>query len=272
MEFKKPLTVAEQVNYLESNKRVTYNTISKEQAKEILYTHNYINVISPFKYNFARKNDNGYVIKDKNCNHIYDRNIEFVEYYERYKEERSQYIKLYAALSTFESSFNAIVSNKVICAYQLIDDCSFNTFISSIQSNIKSLSNESSISKSHMIDTINNFKDKLLKYNSIYIFMDRLTISELITIYKSCGTELSIKIFKELNDRGLSLGYTRKTDFDNVLSKIIQIRNCIMHNNSLTILIRYYSVKEKSLRKDTDRKSYQSLIRKLLELYANKYN
>lgn len=47
--FKQPLSVAEQTAYLAKMKRVVYNDIMEDEAQEFLYTHNYINVISPFK-------------------------------------------------------------------------------------------------------------------------------------------------------------------------------------------------------------------------------
>ena len=102
--------------------------------------------------------------------------------------------------------------------------------------------------------------------------MDRLSISELITIYKSCGKEISNIIFKAMYSNGLALGYTKKSDFDNCLSKLVHIRNCIMHSNSITILIRYYNVKNKSLRKSTDKKAkkaYQNIIKNLLLISRN---
>lgn len=57
--YKKPLTIEQQVNYLEKSKRVIYKEASKEESEKFLYTHNYINVISPFKYHFAKKDKNG---------------------------------------------------------------------------------------------------------------------------------------------------------------------------------------------------------------------
>ena len=99
--------------------------------------------------------------------------------------------------------------------------------------------------------------------------MDRLSISKLITIYKSCGKEISNIIFKAMYSNGLTFGYTKKSDFDNCLSKLVHIRNCIMHSNSITILIRYYNVKNKSLRKSTDKKAYQNIIKNLLLISRN---
>lgn len=52
--YKKPLTCSEQVDYLKMNKRVIYVDTSEDEAKEFLYTHNYINTISPFKQFFVK--------------------------------------------------------------------------------------------------------------------------------------------------------------------------------------------------------------------------
>jgi len=57
--YKAPLKTREQVNYLEANKKVVFNEISKDDAEHLLYEHNYINVISPFKHRFARKTKKG---------------------------------------------------------------------------------------------------------------------------------------------------------------------------------------------------------------------
>ena len=71
MNYKPIKTLEEQVDYIESNKKVTYANISKEQAKEILYTHSYINVITPYKHRFALKDDiTGQPLKE-NEKHVY---------------------------------------------------------------------------------------------------------------------------------------------------------------------------------------------------------
>ena len=48
--YKPSKTVKEQVEYLESNKRVVFNEISKKEAEEILFKYGYINVITPYKH------------------------------------------------------------------------------------------------------------------------------------------------------------------------------------------------------------------------------
>ena len=266
MKFKKPLTVAEQVNYLESNKRVTYNTISKEQAKEILYTHNYINVISPFKENFALRNDVGNIVRDKNGNHIYNRNTDFSEYYNCYLFERLKYPIIYENIIKFESIFNAIVSYETLNYYNIESYNSFLTFISSLKANLEILRKNKRYSESttnHMLDEINSFDKLMTNYENIYIFLDRLSLSQIITVYRCVDKNLHNKIFKNLLSRNLTFGYSSAGTFDDVLKRIVPIRNCIAHSNSLNILINYYNIKDKSLRNATDKKKFKKIIAKL---------
>ena len=106
MDYKKPLTVDEQIEYLKKNKRIVFNNISEKDAKEILLKFGYINVISPFKYIFADK-VKGIPVKINN-RHVYGRDVDFKEYFDLYNKERGKYPKLYRTISNFEVRFNAI--------------------------------------------------------------------------------------------------------------------------------------------------------------------
>ena len=270
--YKKPLTIEQQVDYLEKSKRVVYKEISKEESGEFLYTHNYINVISPFKYHFAKKDDKGNVIKNKSHCHIYESEVDFVQYMNRYCNERTLYPSLYTALSIFESTFNSILSYEVINHYDLRNEKNIELFIQELMQNTLNLRSVSFSEKQHMLRTINSFPNSIDKYDSVFIFFDRLSFSELATIYKSINNKISYKIFEAMTSELLNLGYTKKRDFDNSLTTLIQIRNCIMHSNSLTILIRYYNVKKKLLRTAKDKKRYTKIIDKLFIISSSKEN
>lgn len=263
MEYKKPLSPEEQTDYIAAYKRVQYNIVPKEDAAEFLYRHNYINVISPFKYVFARKNDDGIPEKDENDRHYYDRDVEFSEYKEQYEKERQIYPALYNAIYLFESSFNAIVANEVLRYYHIDCDEAFDAFTDDLRKNIKKIDPDEP-EREHMLSEIGKFKGELQKYNSPFIFMDRLSLSALSTIYRECEPKLSKKIFRQLLIRGLTIGYSRKKDFDSMLSILVQIRNCVMHGNSLTILIRYYEVKNNQLRENPGKRKYRNVVRHLL--------
>lgn len=270
--YKKPLTIEQQVDYLEKSKRVVYKEISKEESGEFLYTHNYINVISPFKYHFAKKDDKGNVIKNKLHCHIYESEVDFMQYMNRYCNERTLYPSLYTALSIFESTFNSILSYEVINHYDLRNEKNIELFIQELMQNTLNLKSISFSEKQHMLRTINSFPNSIDKYDSVFIFFDRLSFSELATIYKSINNKISYKIFEAMTSELLNLGYTKKRDFDNSLTTLIQIRNCIMHSNSLTILIRYYNVKKKLLRTAKDKKRYTKIIDQLFIISSSKEN
>lgn len=55
IKYKKPLSIEEQIDYLEKSKSVVYNKCSKEEARHILYKYNYINVISPLNIILLKK-------------------------------------------------------------------------------------------------------------------------------------------------------------------------------------------------------------------------
>ena len=76
---------------------------------------------------------------------------------------------------------------------------------------------------------------------------------------------------RKCKKESLHLDTKKKKDFDESLNRLIQIRNCIMHSNSLTILLEYYNVKEKSFRKSSDRKAYQKVVKELLKLKKDNY-
>ncbi len=219
-----------------------------------------------------KKDDKGNVIKNKSHCHIYESEVDFVQYMNRYCNERTLYPSLYTALSIFESTFNSILSYEVINHYDLRNEKNIELFIQELMQNTLNLRSVSFSEKQHMLRTINSFPNSIDKYDSVFIFFDRLSFSELATIYKSINNKISYKIFEAMTSELLNLGYTKKRDFDNSLTTLIQIRNCIMHSNSLTILIRYYNVKKKLLRTAKDKKRYTKIIDQLFIISSSKEN
>lgn len=260
--YKKPLTTAEQIDYLENTKRVRYIHISKEKAAEILYSNNYINVISPFKHYFAEKDSDKHPIK-VNGSHVYSRNVDFKEYYNHYQNERNDYPVLYKSILTFEAHFNAIVSYETINSFGIADSDKFTLWIDSLKANLEASGYDDEV-KQHMRSEIGKFPKQMDKYDSIYIFMDRLSLSALITVFRCSGVTLKKKIFKEMYSRNFTLGYTDLPTFESdLLERIVQIRNCVCHGNSLDVLKEYYDIKEKTFRTKSDKKRFKTIIRKL---------
>lgn len=260
--YKKPLTIDQQVDYLEKTKRVVYKKVSKEESKEFLYTHNYINVISPFKHCFCKIEKNGKPIKDSFGRHIYDNDTDFYEYEKEYRKERIIYPKLYESLLKFETTFNSIVSYEVIHFYNITDSDQFSKFVHRLMANATS-SNYTDKMKNRMYQCLSSFQKTMEKYGSIYIFLDRLSLSDTITVFKCCDDELKKTVFQQLFMHSITLGFEDYPTFDSVLPVIVQIRNCVCHGNSLTILCMYYDVKNKSFRSRSDRRRYRNIIKKL---------
>lgn len=268
IKYKKPLTIEEQVDYLEKNKHVVYNITTKQEAKIYLYNHNYINVVSPFKERFARHDEKNAVVRDNDGNHIYDYSVEFSMYQDLYNLERMKYPIIYSNIMKFETAFNAIVSYEVINHYEIKDEIRFKMFIEILQKNIDSFVESGRIKSStanHMHNDISKFESLMDNYNSIYIFMDRLSLSQVITVYRAINVSLHNKIFNSLLNSGLTFGYKSSGSFDDFLSRVVPIRNCIAHFNSLEIVIKYYDIKNKGLRHEADRNRYKKVIAKLIE-------
>lgn len=62
--YKPAKNTQSQIEYLKSNKKITFNSIHEEQARDILFKYNYINVITPYKHRFSKCDKDGNEIKD----------------------------------------------------------------------------------------------------------------------------------------------------------------------------------------------------------------
>lgn len=262
--YKKPLCLEEQTKHLKDFKNIVFENISEKEAQEYLLRNNYINVISPFKYKYAKKDEDGLLIKDKHNNHIYENVVDFSTYEDDYKEERGKYIKLFNKISIFEKTFNSIISYNVLIKYNVEDSNRFNDFVNDMFKSAAETKYYSVLEKIHMIEEISRFNSKIEKYNSPYIFFDRLTLSETITVYRLLPYDLKKWIFNKLKSINCTIHYQSMGRFDEALTRLTKVRNCVYHGNSLTILIRYYNIKKKELRYSTDKKKYENLIKHLL--------
>ena len=238
MKFKKPLTIDEQIDYLKNNKMVKYDEINMEEAKKILYLHNYINVINPYKYYFCEKSKFGIPLKNSQGKYVYNKETEFSEYYKRYAEERSHYPLIYHSLLEFETSFNSVLSLETILYYDIENSNKFKRFIEKLLENLNMKQLKKNV-KSNMENSIRRFEDELEKYENIYVFFDRLSLNESITIFMCCDEILMKKIFGVLLENFATLNYEDLPTFLSILPIIVKIRNCICHGNSLEIMCRY---------------------------------
>jgi len=241
---------------------VVFNDISEEEAKKILYENKYINVITPYKYRFAKKDYKEREIRDKNGAHIYERDVDFKEYYDLYLKERAQFPIIYKNIIEFEKLMNAIVSYEVLLSYNLINYDNFINFIESLKGNVLS-SQFTQTTKDHMLKTLNALKDDISDYNSPYITLDRMSMNASLIILSNLELPLKQKCIDEINNRQNIIKANDPQSFYDGVAKLIKIRNCVCHNDSIEILLRYLSVKYKRLRTSSDKKSYAYLLIRL---------
>lgn len=262
IKYKDPKTVDEQIQYLKDNKRIVFNNVKEDEAKDILIKHNYINVISPFKYIFAEKGKDGNPIKDSKGRHIYPDNVDFNEYYQHYLNERNNYKTIYKNISEFESVFKATLAYETINHYEIKDSDAFEEFMDIMFSNINTLTY-----KNNELDKIKesllHIEEDMNRFNNIYILFDRLSFNEAWAIFRCVMPLIQQKVFDVLNKNNLTYGRNSITQLDELITIMIPIRNYVCHENSITILERYYGIHSQDLRTKNDRERYRKLIEKL---------
>lgn len=255
--YKPAKTLDQQVDYLNSKKRVQFNLIDEDEAKEILLRYNYINVISPFKYKFAKLDNQKNPIKIDH-NHIYERDVEFKEYYDYFIEERKYYPVIVTNILDFEIHFKSILAYYILTTNSLIKVNDFKFFLESLK--LRSLSSNYDKRKAHMFNQIDALIENIDKYADIYCFFDRITLGNALTIFILLENSLQNNILTDLKKYGMTFKTEKVPDFIKKIFCLVSIRNCVMHCNSLTILIRYYNTKTHDLRKNSDKKRYLNLI------------
>lgn len=168
----------------------------------------------------------------------------------------------------FETTMNAVVSNEVIRYYNIVNYEAFEQFLDRLRKNADQLRRNREYTDSYLDHAIANF-DKydgiMKKYDDIYIFMDRLMLSDLIAVFRCCDRDLRSRIFRKLLKCNATVKYNTFQSFDEFLKRLPRIRNCISHFNSLEILVDYWDIKNKVLRTVSDKKKYVTIINKLSE-------
>lgn len=260
--FKKPLLLHEQIDYLHLKKNISFDNTNISFAENCLLKYNYINVITPFKHYYALKNSDYQLIKDDNENHIYPKETDFLEYIVRYSNERQVYPTIFQNISTFETNFNSIFTHFTITFYNIDSFERFNSFITSLKLNLVFFDKNYKL-KEQISRTINNFENKLNEFNNLYILFDRLSLNDLCNLFRVIDQKLKNKIFKALLEFDKTLKFSDLNTFESKLYIIVGIRNCICHNNSLEILVRFYDFKRADIRSSSDQKAYKRLIEKL---------
>ena len=76
-------------------------------------------------------------------------------------------------------------------------------------------------------------------YADVYCFFDRMTLGKTLTIYSSIPYNLQNVIFADLKKFGMTFYVYKVPEFIDMVFCMVAIWNCIMHCNSLEILVRY---------------------------------
>lgn len=261
--YKPAKSISEQIQYLNEKKRVQFNKMNEEVAGDQLLKYNYINVITPFKHRFAKLNDKKEVIK-VDGNHVYERDVEFSEYYDLFIEERKAYPVIINNILNFEIHFKSITAYYILNTYNIDDSLELNSFLNNLKLNFAFLEAKYNTKRiNHMNNHLNELKKDIFKYADVYCFFDRMSLGSMLTIYTCLDLKIQDKIFLELKRHNMNFGVDKVPDFIQKVFCLVSIRNCVMHCNSLEILIRFYNPKTHELRKNSDKKRYLSMIKML---------
>ena len=260
-QYKIAKTISEQIEYLNKNKRVQFNCMDKDTAKDKLLEYNYIHIITPFKHKFAKLNENKEVEK-VNGNHVYERDVDFNEYYSLFRDERKRYPTIISNILDFEIHFKTITAYHILISNDMRDSNQLQLFLDSLKLRFSFLESRYTKTRiSHMNNHIDSLKKDIFKYANVYCFFDRMSLGNMLTIFTCLNHHLQNKIFKDLKKYKMTFNVDQVPDFINKVFCLVSIRNCVMHCNSLEILIRFYNPKTHELRKNSDRKKYINMIR-----------
>ena len=93
---------------------------------------------------------------------------------------------------------------------------------------------------------MNSLKDTNKRTNSVYLLFDRLSLTDILTIFYFIDKKTKSKIFSILLENNLTFDINNIDNSENTIKKIISIRNCVCHSNSLEILKRYYKPEKRN--------------------------
>ena len=176
-----------------------------------------------------------------------------------------KYIWFTWILFTIHSSYDVIPCTSMHYTFKSSEE-TFLDFINDLHNNLSILESQRTYKQS-VINHMNNEIDKLIedinRYASVYILMDRISLSTAITIFRCCNIQLRKHIFQTLLQLNSTVGYKTFESFDDFLTRLPSVRNFVCHFNSLEVLVNYLYIPTKTLRTPTDRKKYLNIIRKL---------
>lgn len=262
-DYKPSKKIKEQLDYLEEKKRVRFIDMDRNTAGDKLLEYNYINVITPFKHKFAKCDSKKQVVK-VNGNHIYEKDVDFSEYYNCFWEERKKYPIIIANIQDFEIHFKSITAYHILTTSEIYNSSDLSLFLSKLELRFSYF--ESRYDKTriqHMKDQIESLKKDIFNYADVYCFFDRMSLGNMLTVFTCLEDDTQNRILKDMKRYKVNLNVDQVPDFIKKVFCLVSIRNCVMHCNSLEVLIRFYKPKTHELRNSSDRRKYVNLIKLL---------
>lgn len=287
MNYKKPLDVDQQLVYLHENKNV--EIVDETIARTLLTKYGYLNLVTPFKHNFAEKIQNAKYEcrKDPYGKHIYLHKQQFNEYQGHFFDERKVYHDLYNGIHKFEMIYKSLVTNLFLVKHSITNSQIAVNVLSVYKQRINNLvihtmggTEEKAVRRSQMKKVIDGLIKQLSGYTrrnildptridtvdpvDIYLVLDRMNLSQINALYFCMKKEDRYKIYCQLEEYSVNLGSKDHVDFLKRVFNLVSIRNSIMHFNSVTILLKYSDYKKKIYRTRTSVRDYEAIIRALL--------
>lgn len=180
--YKPAKKLDEQIEHLRMNKRVQYHLMDETEAKDKLLRYNYINVISPFKHHFAKKDKKHKVIKINNA-HVYEKEVEFKEYYDYFRNERDKYPIMIKNILYFDIHFKSMMAYHILTNIKIEDSIELEIFLNSLENNLNTLPTRYHRRLSHMRLQLFNLKNDISKFGNIYCFFDRMSLGHALTVF-----------------------------------------------------------------------------------------
>lgn len=291
MNYKKPLNVDQQVKYLVDNKNIIVPDVN--DSKETLTKCGYINLVTPFKHEFAEKipSTKYECKKDSYGKHIYYKQSNFDDYKKVFSQERNEYQELYNGIHKFEIIYKSLVTNLFLVKHNVVNSSIATNILRVYENRIDNLVihssgglEEKAVRKHQMKkvyqsitrdvngysrkNIIDSTKNDVVPPVNIYLVFDRLNLSQVNAIYFCMKSADRIFIYSKLRELSANLGAKNNVDFLKRVFNLVSLRNSVMHFNSLTILLKYSDYKNKRYRTRNSIDDYEAIIRALK--YINK--
>ena len=191
---------------------------------------------------------------------LYENQVDFAQYYECFLNERGKYPTIIKAILNFEIHFKSILAYHVFMKYKLTDAQELSSFLESLKLNLIGLHYSNARIK-HMADHMDSLKKDVTKYADKYCFFDRMSLGSVLTVFSCLDRKMQQNIFDDMKKYQLNFDVDKISDFKEKIFTLVNIRNCVMHDNSIEILFRFYNPKTHELRKVSDRKKYQKVLK-----------